>query len=82
MLHAATAARRQCNYRGRRSPPTVVASPPPPNPAVASTLPAGEVKPADVAEYGRMPVHTVNDSSLYGEEMDGWVVRVELGFNP
>ena len=30
----------------------------------------GEVESAEKAEYGRMPVHTVNDSVLYGEEMD------------
>ncbi|EEH52370.1 uncharacterized protein MICPUCDRAFT_29652 [Micromonas pusilla CCMP1545] len=30
----------------------------------------GEVKSADKAEYGRMPVHTVNASSLYGNEGD------------
>lgn len=30
----------------------------------------GEVKAAEKAEYGRMPVHTVNSSVLYGEEMD------------
>ena len=36
-----------------------------------------------MAEYGRMPVHTVNDSSLYREEMDGGGgVRVEVGSNP
>ena len=33
-------------------------------------LMGGEVKPADKAEYGRMPVHVVRDSVLYGEEMD------------
>ena len=30
----------------------------------------GEVESAEKAEYGRMPVHTINDSVLYGEEMD------------
>ena len=33
-------------------------------------LMGGEVKPADKAEYGRMPVHVVRDSVLYGKEMD------------
>ena len=33
-------------------------------------LMGGEVKPADKAEYGRMPVHIVQESALYGEEMD------------
>eukprot|EP00227_Mantoniella_beaufortii_P021531 CAMPEP_0197592134 /NCGR_PEP_ID=MMETSP1326-20131121/14746_1 /TAXON_ID=1155430 /ORGANISM="Genus nov. species nov., Strain RCC2288" /LENGTH=561 /DNA_ID=CAMNT_0043157785 /DNA_START=31 /DNA_END=1716 /DNA_ORIENTATION=+ len=30
----------------------------------------GEVKTADTAEYGRMPVHTVVDSVLFSQEMD------------
>ena len=30
----------------------------------------GEVKSAEKAEYGRMPVHTVNSSVLYGKETD------------